>query len=143
MHFTFPQFDAKVVSLLDTSDANYAKTLYRLMSGCFQGKVHTTWNAVIHGVEEKDYAEDTFTEHRKDYLEATAEIGNLGDCLIRQLRYRGRPSVMPYDQYCRRRNQWLSYLKDKKFLRYDLALPTEQEWVEHIFCHQPKAHQTK
>ena len=144
MIHTFPKFESLVKSRLDTNDNNYVKKLYELMGRCFQGKAQTKWTKVIAKVDESSRTADTFKDAQKDYLEAIAEIKNLGDCLIRQLRDRSKPAAMALDDYIDRRDEWKRYIDGTdSLLRKTLAMPTDQEWAEQIFSQQPKNHQLK
>eukprot|EP00957_Ditylum_brightwellii_P153641 11692614-Ditylum_brightwellii.AAC.1 len=74
------------------------------MGRCFQGKAQTKWDKSVAKVEVANRTEDTFKDAQRDYLEAIANVKNLGNCLIRQLRVRSKPAAMPFDDCCDRRN---------------------------------------
>ena len=76
------------------------------MGRCFQGKALTKWKKVASNVALADLTPETFEETWKDYLEAVAEIKNIGDCLIIQLRDLAKPEPMSFNDYLDRRNEW-------------------------------------
>ena len=142
MIHTFPTFEKLIKSRLDENSNEFVEQLYDLMGRCFQGKSQTKWSKVITKVAVNDRSTDNFLEAQRDYLEAIAEVKNLGDCVIRQLRDRAKPAAMAFDDYIDRRNEWRRHAEGD-YLRNTLAMPTPQEWAEQIFSQQPKAHQLK
>ena len=142
MIHTFPEFEKRIVARLDTKDARHGKLLYSLMSRCFQNRALTKWMKVADKVALDDRTADIFRVTQQEYLESLAEIKNLGDCLIRQLRDRAKPAPMPFNDYIDRRDEWRRHLNGP-YLRHTFAKPNDQEWAEQIFSQQPKTHQAR
>ena len=143
MIHTFPEFEKRIVARLDDTDEKaHGKMLYSLMNRCFQGKALTKWTKVADKVALDDRTADTFKVTQQEYLESLAKIKNLGDCLIRQLRDRSKPSPMPFNDYIDRRDEWRRHLNGP-YLRHTFAKPNDQEWAEQIFSQQPKTHQAR
>eukprot|EP00957_Ditylum_brightwellii_P184316 14039316-Ditylum_brightwellii.AAC.1 len=69
------------------------------MGRCFQGKAQTKWDKSVTKVDVANRTEDTFKDAQQDYLAAIANVKNLGDYLICQLRVRSKPAAMPFDDY--------------------------------------------
>ena len=143
MVFTFPTFEKSIKEELDNTAEGYVERLYKLMKQCFRGQALIKWNLVVEKVKPDARTEETFKEAQRDYLEAVAEYQYLGDFLILALRDRVRPSIMPFDRYIDRRDEWRSYLKADGLLRRTMQLPVAQEWAEQIFRQQPKPHRTE
>ena len=91
---------------------------------------------------EEQRSSETLKEAIRSYLERVANIKNLGDVLIRQLRLRSKPAATKVDNYVARRQEWMRHI-DGGYLNKGLAIPPQQELVEQIFEHQPKSHQRK
>ena len=128
MQFTFKWFEAQVEYLLPDDEV---KERYRLLGHCFQGQAETKWAAIVAKVLPEDRTLATLREAKMEYLEAVANIKNLGDCVIRQLRDRMKPALMPFDDYIDRRQAWLNYVLDtKSLLRTTISKPTNQELAE-------------
>ena len=107
------------------------------MGRCFQHQAKTNWDQVTDKFKAANCTVNTFLKAQQDYLEMVAKCKNIGDCLIRQLWDRAKPAVMKIDEYINRRNEWKRHLKGP-FLRKTFSMPTNQEWAEQIFMHQPK-----
>ena len=95
------------------------------MGRCFQVKASTKWQKVASNVALADLNPETFEETCKDYLEAVAEIKNLGDCLIRQLRDRAKPVPMSFNEYLDRRNEWKRYINGN-FIFKNFDIPDKE-----------------
>ena len=140
--YTIPDFESKIKGRMDSSDANYGKLLFQLFGQCLQHKSKTKWHEVVRDYPDDEKNEETLKVAMKTYLEKVANIKNLGDVLIRQLRFRSKPAAMRFDDYLARRQEWMRHLEGE-YLNRGLALPTEQELAEQIFEQQPKSHQRK
>ena len=140
--YTIPDFESKIKGRMDSADANYGKQLFQLFGQCLQHKAKTKWDEVVRDYPDSERSETTLKEAIKAYLEKVANIKNLGDVLIRQLRLRSKPAAMRFDDYLARRQEWMRHLEGE-YLNRGLALPTDQELAEQIFEQQPKSHQRK
>ena len=59
----------------------------------------TKWDEVTRDYPEAERFSETLKEAIQKYLEKVANIKNLGDVLIRQLRLRTKPAAMKFDDY--------------------------------------------
>ena len=64
-----------------------------------QGKAVTKWNAVLTEYPITDRTVDRFKEAQQKYLEKVADVKNLGDILIRQLRNNKKPAAVKFEEY--------------------------------------------
>ena len=89
--FTIPEFEKKIRARLDSTTANFAEKLF--------GKALVKWKDVLSTkhMPVADRTELTFAEALCDYLEAVANLKNLGDCLIRQKRSLKKPVWLDLD----------------------------------------------
>ena len=142
MHFTFDQFQTKIVPLLDETRDNFGRELFRLMGMCMQGQGLQKWQiaAAKHPVETR--TPETFKECQADYLEEVAKQKKLGNGVIRMLRMGKKPAGMPYTSCEDRRDELKRHL-DSGLLRYTSSRATNEEDFEQLFDAQPLAHQNK
>ena len=139
---TIPDFEKKIKARLDSTGPDFVRQLHDLFGQCLQGEASTKWTSVLDRYPIGNRTVDTFKLAIKDYLEKIAEVKNLGDMLIRQLRNNGKPLHMKFNTYIACRNEWTRHL-DSGYLAITMARSTAQENVEAIFCQQPKRHQAK
>ena len=66
---------------------------------CLQHKAKKKWHEVVRDYPDDQKNETTLKEAMKTYLEKVANIKNLGDVLISQLRLRSKPAAMRFDNY--------------------------------------------
>ena len=102
---TIPDFEAKIRPRLDSTAANFVVQLHDLFGRCLQGKAVTKWNGVLADYPTDDRTVDSFKEAQQKYLEKVAEVKNLGDILIRQLRNNKKPAVVGFEDYLARRQE--------------------------------------
>mmetsp|Transcript_5824 Transcript_5824/g.9968 ORF Transcript_5824/g.9968 Transcript_5824/m.9968 type:complete len:570 (+) Transcript_5824:162-1871(+) len=140
--YTIPEFESKIRLRLDKAAKDYVPKIHDLFGRCLQGKASTKWNKVLKRYPVVDRTEDTFKSAQQDYLESVAEIKNLGDMVIRQLRDLHKPMFLPVEGYIDRRDEWQRHI-DSGYLRVTLSQATAQERAEQVFVHQPKKHQAK
>ena len=139
---TIPDFEGKIRPRLDIHDVDFVAKLHDLFGRCLQGKAVTKWNTVLTEYPIEDRTVDSFKEAQQKYLERVADVKNLGDILIRQLRNNKKPAAVKLEEYLARRQEWDHHL-DSGYLRFTLARATAQEKAEQIFEHQPNSHRTK
>ena len=139
---TIPDFESKIKGRMDPSDDDYGAQLFELFGRCLQHKAKTKWDEVTRDYPEAERSDETLKQAIQKYLEKVANIKNLGDVLIRQLRLRTKPAAMKFDDYLARRQEWMRHIEGG-YLVKRLALPTQQELAEQIFEQQPKTHQRK
>ena len=99
MHFTFDQFQTKIVPLLDETRDNFGRELFRLMGMCMQGQGLQKWQiaAAKHPVETR--TPETFKECQADYLEEVAKQKKLSKGIICMMRTSKKPCSMSYDGF--------------------------------------------
>eukprot|EP00957_Ditylum_brightwellii_P051923 3938746-Ditylum_brightwellii.AAC.1 len=73
---------------------DHAQRLHNLFGQYLQGAAATKWTAVLDQLPVATRTNITFKEPQKAYLEKIAEVSNLGDMLIHQLRNNGKPAHM-------------------------------------------------
>ena len=97
--FTIPEFEKKIRARLDSTAADFAEKLFNIFGDCLQGKALVKWKDVLSTkhMPVADRTELTFAEALCDYLEAVANLKNLGDCLIRQKRSLKKPVWLDFD----------------------------------------------
>ena len=139
---TIPDFESKIKGRMDPSDDDYRAQLFELFGRCLQHKAKTKWDEVTRDYPEAERSDETLKKAIQKYLEKVANIKNLGDVLIRQLRLRTKPAAMKFDDYLARRQEWMRHIEGG-YLVKRLALPTQQELAEQIFEQHPKTHQRK
>ena len=83
---TIPDFEGKIRPRLDIHDVDFVAKLHDLFGRCLQGKAVTKWNVVLTEYTVEDCTVDSFKEAQQKYLEKVADVKNLCDILIRQLR---------------------------------------------------------
>eukprot|EP00957_Ditylum_brightwellii_P102180 7789289-Ditylum_brightwellii.AAC.2 len=91
--YTIKEFRKKIVPCLDPTVADHPQRLHDLFSQCLQGAAATKWTAVLDKFPVATRTNITFNEAQKVYLEKMAEVTNLRDMLIRQLKNNGN---MPF-----------------------------------------------
>eukprot|EP00957_Ditylum_brightwellii_P117999 8999837-Ditylum_brightwellii.AAC.1 len=109
---------------------------------CLQGAASTKWTAVLDQFPVATCTNITFKEAQKAYLEKIADVSNLRDMLIHQLRNNGKPTYMRFNTFVACHQEWVCHL-DSGYLNITIARLTNQENMEAILSHQPKCHQAK
>ena len=109
--YTIPDFESKIKGRMDSSEDDYGKKLFELFGRCLQHKAKTKWDEVMGNFPEDERSEETFKEAVQEYLERVANIKNLGDVLIRQLRLSTKPAAMKFDDYLARRQEWMRHIE--------------------------------
>ena len=102
---TIPDFESKIKGRMDPSDDDYGAQLFELFGRCLQHKAKTKWDEVTRDYPEAERSDETLKKAIQKYLEKVANIKNLGDVLIRQLRLRTKPATMKFDDYLARRQE--------------------------------------
>ena len=95
---------------LDPTTADHLQRLHDLSGQCLQGAAATKWTAVLDKFPVATCTDITFKEAQKAYLEKIAEVTNLGDILICQLRNNGKLAHMQFNTYVARHREWVRSL---------------------------------
>ena len=107
---TIPDFESKIRPRLHSEAEDFVAQLHNLFGRCLHGQAVTKWNAVLTDYPASNRTVESFKEAQQKYLEKVADIKNLGDILIRQLRNNKKPAAVSFEEYLARREEWDRHL---------------------------------